>query len=141
MAYLKNQGICNALTAVYHDVQNNREDPLNKLCNYLESADIDGLPHTGGSRRLLDYNRTDILKELLESYFEQSSVRNEEVREILQFVMQEENKRGYKACIRIASYLESGDPSYITAGARNTISGYSRYDLIKQLLREYLQLL
>jgi uncharacterized protein (UPF0297 family) len=50
-------------------------------------------------------------------------------------------EKGYKPIDQLAGYLLSGDPTYITSfkDARTKIRQFERYELLEELLKEYLK--
>ena len=50
-------------------------------------------------------------------------------------------KKGYKPVDQLAGYLLSGDPTYITSfeDARTKLRRHERYELIEELVKNYLQ--
>lgn len=50
-------------------------------------------------------------------------------------------EKGYKPIDQLAGYLLSGNPTYITSfkDARTKIRGFERYELLEELLKEYLK--
>lgn len=63
----------------------------------------------------------------------------ETVKEILKFVYSSLTEKGYNPVNQIAGYVLSEDPTYITTynGARTLIQKIDRYELLKILIKEY----
>lgn len=61
--------------------------------------------------------------------------------EILKFVYEALEEKGYNAIDQMVGYILSGDPSYITGhnNARNLIRHLERDDLLEELLRAFLK--
>lgn len=63
-----------------------------------------------------------------------------ERREIMERIYAALTERGYRPVDQIIGYILTGDPTYITNhnGARKMMAEVDRYDLLQDLLREYL---
>ena len=73
---------------------------------------------------------------------EQNYYSKEETREILQKIYDALCEKGYDPVRQIAGYILSEDPVYITdwKGARGMIGHVDRDELLKELIRHYLQI-
>ncbi|MGL5041654.1 MAG: IreB family regulatory phosphoprotein [Culicoidibacterales bacterium] len=73
--------------------------------------------------------------------FDVSELKSDETREILLSVYHTLEDKNYNAIEQIMGYLLSGDPAYIPRhnDARNLIRRINRDEIIKELLRVYLQ--
>lgn len=67
---------------------------------------------------------------------------NQEIKGILQDTQVALNERGYDAINQITGYLISNDPAYISShkGARKIIQSVDRYEIIKELVRYFLDI-
>lgn len=63
------------------------------------------------------------------------------VAETIKEVSEALQAKGYNPIDQLAGYLLSGDPTYITSyqGARSKLRHYERYELLEELVREYLK--
>ncbi|MDD3395974.1 MAG: IreB family regulatory phosphoprotein [Acidaminococcaceae bacterium] len=63
------------------------------------------------------------------------------VAETIKEVSEALQAKGYNPIDQLAGYLLSGDPTYITSyqGARTKLRHYERYELLEELVREYLK--
>lgn len=61
--------------------------------------------------------------------------------EILKDVYTSLRQKGYNPTEQLVGYLSSGDPTYITNynDARNTIRRVKRYDILEELVSEYVK--
>lgn len=61
--------------------------------------------------------------------------------EILKDVYTSLRQKGYNPTEQLVGYLSSGDPTYITHynDARNTIRRVKRYDILEELVSEYVK--
>ncbi|GBU10455.1 UPF0297 protein [Erysipelotrichaceae bacterium] len=73
--------------------------------------------------------------------FNVSELKSDDTREILHSVYHTLENKNYDAIEQIMGYLLSGDPAYIPRhnDARNLIRRINRDEIIKELLRVYLQ--
>ena len=64
-----------------------------------------------------------------------------EVREVLDYVYNAMEEKGYNPVNLIVGYIMSGDPTYITShkGARSMIMKVERDELVEELLQEYIR--
>ncbi len=64
-----------------------------------------------------------------------------EVAETIKEVYTAFEKKGYNPVDQLAGYLLSGDPTYITSydDARTKLRRHERYELIEELVKNYLQ--
>ena len=141
MAYQKDPVIKDALFSVYESMDKSYRDPLETFVVYLETLEPGSIMTSKARRKLFDCETDDVVKEILKSFLESdvAMVRDAELYEMLYFVYNEEKKRGYNPYFQIASYLISGDPSYITSSARDRILSYDRSSITEKLLKEYLK--
>ena len=74
-------------------------------------------------------------------HFKKEKEEHMDPREILLYVYEALEEKGYNAINQLIGYLLSGDPAYITShkGARNMIRGLERDELLEELLRFYLK--
>ncbi|KUK11067.1 MAG: hypothetical protein XD50_0707 [Clostridia bacterium 41_269] len=74
-------------------------------------------------------------------HFKKNKDENLDPKEILLYVYQALEEKGYNAVNQLIGYLLSGDPAYITShkGARNLIRGLERDELLEELLKFYLE--
>lgn len=72
--------------------------------------------------------------------FTTEEFRRENIKRILNDVSSALRERGYNSENQIAGYLISGDPAYISShkNARSTIQQVERYEIIEELVRDYL---
>lgn len=68
-------------------------------------------------------------------------VDKKDVAVIIKEVAEALQEKGYKPIDQLAGYLLSGDPTYITSfkDARTQIRRFERYELLEELLKEYLK--
>lgn len=66
---------------------------------------------------------------------------NKSVATTIKEVSQALKDKGYNPIDQLAGYLLSGDPTYITShnDARSKLRKFERYELIEELVREYLK--
>ena len=66
---------------------------------------------------------------------------NTSVKEILAEVYAALTEKGYNPVNQIVGYIMSGDPTYITSykNARSLIMKVERYELVEELLTEYIR--
>lgn len=64
----------------------------------------------------------------------------EERKEIMERVYDSLAERGYRPVDQLIGYILTGDPTYITnhRGARQLTGKVDRFDLVKDMLRDYL---
>lgn len=72
--------------------------------------------------------------------FTTEEFRRENIKKILTDVASALRERGYNSENQIAGYLISGDPAYISShkNARSIIQQVERYEIIEELVRDYL---
>lgn len=72
--------------------------------------------------------------------FTTEEFRRENIKKILMDVADALQERGYNSENQIAGYLISGDPAYISShkNARAMIQQVERYEIIEELVRDYL---
>ncbi len=68
--------------------------------------------------------------------------RDSQIKIMLAQVYEALTEKGYNAINQIVGYILTEDPAYITTynNARNIILKIDRYDLLRSLLREYLEI-
>lgn len=73
--------------------------------------------------------------------FTTEEFRREHIKKILSDVAAALRERGYNSENQIAGYLISGDPAYISShkNARSMIQQVERYEIIEELVRDYLR--
>jgi uncharacterized protein (UPF0297 family) len=73
--------------------------------------------------------------------FTSEELRRGSIKRILKDVADALEEKGYNPENQIAGYLISADPAYISShrDARNTIQKVERYEIIEELVREYLE--
>ena len=66
---------------------------------------------------------------------------NKSVAKTIREVSQALEEKGYNPIDQLAGYILSGDPTYITShkDARSNLRQFERYELIEELVREYLK--
>jgi len=69
-------------------------------------------------------------------------IKSDQIKAILQETKDALQERGYNAVNQIAGYLISNDPAYISShkGARINIQAVERYEIIEELVRNYLEI-
>ena len=72
--------------------------------------------------------------------FDVEKEQNARTKEILKEVYDALEEKGYNPINQIVGYILSGDPTYITShkGARNLIRQVERDELIKKMVKEYI---
>jgi len=65
--------------------------------------------------------------------------KSEDVRELMTFVLEALEEKGYNPINQLVGYFLSGDPTYITnyKGARGVIRRMERDELLEVIVREY----
>jgi len=66
---------------------------------------------------------------------------NKNVAKTIKEVSEALKAKGYNPIDQLAGYLLSGDPTYITSynNARTSLRQFERYELLEELVREYLK--
>ena len=74
-------------------------------------------------------------------YFKVNTDPEYRVKEILDTVYDAMAEKGYNPVNQIVGYIMSGDPTYITSykNARSMIVTVERYELVEELLKEYIK--
>jgi len=69
-------------------------------------------------------------------------IKSDQIKAILQETKEALEEKGYNAVNQIAGYLISNDPAYISShkGARTNIQAVERYEIIEELVRDYLEI-
>ena len=72
--------------------------------------------------------------------FASQEVKSDQIKAILAETQEALAERGYNAVNQITGYLISNDPAYISSykGARTMIQTVERYEIIEELVRNYL---
>ena len=72
--------------------------------------------------------------------FASQEVKSDQIKAILAETRAALAERGYNAVNQITGYLISNDPAYISSykGARTMIQTVERYEIIEELVRDYL---
>ena len=72
--------------------------------------------------------------------FASQEVKSDQIKDILAETQSALAERGYNAVNQITGYLISNDPAYISSykGARTMIQTVERYEIIEELVRNYL---
>ena len=72
--------------------------------------------------------------------FDTNKAQEKTTKEVLKYVYEALEERGYNGIDQMVGYILSGDPSYITSynNARMMISRIDRDDLVEEILKEYL---
>ena len=72
--------------------------------------------------------------------FKSEAVRKENIKQVLRLVKDVLEERGYNAVNQLSGYLISNDPAYISSfrNARSVIQSIERYEIIEELVRQYL---
>ena len=73
--------------------------------------------------------------------FDTDEFRKENIKLVMRTVYNALKERGYNPEIQIVGYLITNDPAYISSykGARTLIQTVDRDDIVKELVRSYLQ--
>ena len=68
-------------------------------------------------------------------------IRKQNIKDVLTWVEEALNERGYNAVSQIAGYLISNDPAYISSykNARSVIQTVERHEIIEELVRVFLE--
>ena len=74
--------------------------------------------------------------------FNFSTDKSENARELMTYVLQALEEKGYNPINQLVGYFISGDPTYITSynDARNLIRQLDRDELLEKLVRNYIGL-
>ena len=72
--------------------------------------------------------------------FKSEAIRKEHIRTVLKTVCEALEERGYNAVNQLSGYLISNDPAYISShkNARSIVQSIERYEIIEELVRNYL---
>lgn len=142
MAYMKDSRIEDALATACGAANRRGKDPIEVIEDYLFSGDPCYIPSSEGRNKLKKCDRDEIMKELLRSYLESDMIltKKEALQKALQFIYDAEKEKGYDPYYQISYYLVTGDPSYITAAAKPKAEEYNRYDVLEEILNDYLKL-
>ena len=73
--------------------------------------------------------------------FDTKKIRKNIIKKVVSGVSDSLEVKGYNVKSQIAGYLISGDPCYITPynDARNTIIQLDRYDILEEIISDYLE--
>ena len=82
------------------------------------------------------------MKDITETMsFRSEDLRRDTIKHVLRLVQEALEERGYNSVNQLAGYLISNDPAYISShkNARTIIQSVERYEIIEELVREYLE--
>ncbi len=142
MTYMKDPKMEEALSMACGAANSHGKDPIKVIEDYLFSYDCYCIPSSEARNKMKKCDRDEIMKELLRSYLESDAIltKKETLQKDLQYIYDAEKEKGYNPYYQISNYLLTGDPSYITAPARPKAEEYDRYDILEELLHDYLKL-
>ena len=142
MDYMKDSRIEWALSMACGAANSYGKDPIDVIEDYLFYGDPYCVPSSEARNKLQKCDRDEIMKELLRSYLESDAIltKKETLQKDLQYIYDAEKEKGYNPYYQISNYLLTGDLSYITAPARPKAEEYDRYDILEELLKDYLKL-
>ena len=74
-------------------------------------------------------------------HFNSEEIRQDNIKQVLRLTKEALEERGYNAVNQLAGYLISNDPAYISShrNARSIIQSVERYEIIEELVRQYLE--
>ena len=82
------------------------------------------------------------MKDITETMsFRSEDLRRDTIKHVLRLVQEALEERGYNSVNQLAGYLISNDPAYISShkNARTIIQSVERYEIIEELVRDYLE--
>jgi len=140
--YLYRDKLLKEIPNILHDVYDALEEKgykaIDQMIGYFGSGDPSYITMHNNARLIIRHvNREDIFKAMLRSYLDKE---NQEMSDILRYVYNALEEKGYDAIDHIVEYLFYNNPAFITMrnNARNIIQHVNRDDIFEVLLRSYL---